>query len=68
VFNAANEVAVDAFCAGRLGFPGITETIEAVLEEHLASGHVGDDELTLEAVLEADVWARKSAGQRLGES
>ena len=61
VFNAANEVAVDAFCAGELGFLGITETIARVLERHLESGHVGDDDLTLDAVLEADAWARGAA-------
>jgi 1-deoxy-D-xylulose-5-phosphate reductoisomerase len=61
VFNAANEVCVDAFCEGRLSFPGITATIAAVLDEHLATNHIGDDQLTLEAVLAADCWARQTA-------
>jgi len=59
VFNAANEVAVDAFCDGRLGFLGITDMIEAALDKHLEdASFVADDQLTLEAVLGADAWAR----------
>ncbi|HEX7050277.1 MAG TPA: 1-deoxy-D-xylulose-5-phosphate reductoisomerase [Longimicrobiales bacterium] len=34
VFNAANEVAVAAFLAGELPFPGIAESIRRVLREH----------------------------------
>ena len=61
VYNAANEVCVDAFCAGRIGFLDIVDTVEAVLDEHLATGHVPDDALTVEAVLAADAWARERA-------
>ena len=63
VYNAANEVCVDAFCAGDLGFLGIVATVEAVVEEHLAAGHVPDADLTVEAVLAADLWARQRAGE-----
>lgn len=35
VFNAANEVLVDAFCEGRIGFLDIVDTIAAVLDLHL---------------------------------
>jgi len=66
VFNAANEVAVDAFCAGRLGFPGITDTIAAVLDQHLALSHDGDEGLTLDSVLAADAWAREAARGGVG--
>ncbi|MFT3877653.1 MAG: 1-deoxy-D-xylulose-5-phosphate reductoisomerase [Propioniciclava sp.] len=66
VFNAANEICVDAFCAGDLGFLGIVDTVEAVLNEHLAAGHVPDGSLTLEAVLAADAWARDRARQICG--
>ena len=62
VFNAANEVAVDAFCAGEIGFLGITDVIEAVLDEHLA--HDFASSLTVDAVMEADASARH-AGRRL---
>ncbi|HCM50407.1 MAG TPA: 1-deoxy-D-xylulose-5-phosphate reductoisomerase, partial [Microbacterium sp.] len=34
VFNAANEVAVDAFHDGRIGFLGILDTVERVVEAH----------------------------------
>jgi len=67
VYNGANEVCVDAFCAGELGFLGITDTIAAVLEEHLApgGGHVGDGALGLADVLTADAWARSAARARI---
>ena len=67
VFNAANEVCVDAFCAGTLGYLEIVATVAAVVEEHLAmaapaaGAHVSDAELTVEAVLAADAWARGRA-------
>lgn len=58
VFNAANEVCVDAFCDEELSFLGIVDTVTAVVDEHLAGGHVPDAELTVDAVLTADAWAR----------
>ncbi|MDO5533078.1 MAG: 1-deoxy-D-xylulose-5-phosphate reductoisomerase [Propionibacteriaceae bacterium] len=61
VYNAANEVCVDAFCAGELGFLGIVDTVGAVLDEHLTDGHVADAALSLDAVLAADAWARRRA-------
>ena len=61
VYNAANEVCVDAFCAGQIGFLDIVDTVEAVMNEHLATGHVGDADLTVDAVLAADAWARERA-------
>ena len=60
VLNAANEVAVAAFLAGRLGFAGIPELIERVLERHENAAAT-----TLEAVLGADAWARDTAGSLL---
>lgn len=61
VYNAANEVCVDAFCAGDIGFLDITDTVEAVVMEHLSGEHVADADLTVEAVLAADAWARARA-------
>jgi 1-deoxy-D-xylulose-5-phosphate reductoisomerase len=58
VFNAANEVAVDAFRAGDLSFIGIVDTIDAVLAAHTPV--VGED-FTLAAVSDADGWARAEA-------
>ncbi len=63
VYNAANEEAVYAFHAGRIGFLDIVETIEAVLSEH--SGDAQLAVLTVEAVLDAEKWARASTNERL---
>ena len=61
VFNAANEECVEAFLTGRLPFTGIVDTVAAVVEEHVArSGH-DEGELTLDAVLDAEHWARARA-------
>jgi 1-deoxy-D-xylulose-5-phosphate reductoisomerase len=60
VLNAANEVAVAAFLAGRLAFPGISSACGAVLERHLA-GASGVPLVDLGAVLAADDWARAEA-------
>lgn len=56
VFNAANEVAVDAFLAGRLSFPGITELVTRVMHHHRVVEHP-----SLEQILEADRDARRDA-------
>ncbi|HER42986.1 MAG TPA: 1-deoxy-D-xylulose-5-phosphate reductoisomerase, partial [Candidatus Eisenbacteria bacterium] len=54
VLNAADEIAVEAFLAGRIGFLDIIEWIERALAAHTA-GPAG----TVEEVLEADRWARE---------
>ncbi len=56
VLNAANEVAVEAFLAGRLTFAGIWHTVESVL-----SAHAPLSEPSLEAIFDADAWARRAA-------
>lgn len=66
VLNAANEVAVQAFRDGRLGFLGITTLVEQVLASR--SGAIGGNRVTLEAVLEADTWARARAAELLEET
>jgi len=60
VLNAANEVAVAAFLGGRLGFLGIPELIEAVLERH--ENRAAE---ALPEVLAADRWAREVAESML---
>jgi len=60
VYNAANEVGVDAFRRGTLGFDRIVPTIEAVLTEHDVPS---SSTLTVEDVLAADDWARRRAGE-----
>ena len=76
VFNAANEACVDAFCAGRIGFLDIVDTIARVLDEHTGDGRadgatisgedvgsalVPPDRVTVADVLAADRWARGRA-------
>ena len=55
VFNAANEQAVAAFHAGRIGYLAIVDTIERVVDAHEPA------EMTLDGVLEAERWARAAA-------
>lgn len=56
VYNAANEEAVEAFHAGKIRFTQIVEVIERVVDAHSAPVS-----LTLESVLEAEIWARDRA-------
>jgi 1-deoxy-D-xylulose-5-phosphate reductoisomerase len=56
VFNAANEVAVEAFVNRKINFPQITETVRRVMDAHQVIEHP-----TLEKILEADAWARTEA-------
>ncbi|MFI3243808.1 MAG: 1-deoxy-D-xylulose-5-phosphate reductoisomerase [Akkermansia sp.] len=55
MYNAANEVAVDAFIEGRLSFPGIWRTVETVLSAATARDYQG----SLDMILEDDAWARE---------
>ncbi|MBK5248647.1 MAG: 1-deoxy-D-xylulose-5-phosphate reductoisomerase [Actinomycetales bacterium] len=63
VLNAANEECVAAFLAGRIGFLDIVDTVAAVLAEHEGTDGAS---LTLEAVADAEVWARRRARELLG--
>lgn len=56
VYNAANEVAVDAFCEGKIGYTGIWKTVEQVMDRH---GVQPAD--CLEVLIDADLAARVSA-------
>ena len=57
VYNAANEVCVAGFLAGRIRFTDIVDTVARVVEEHVTPG----GELSLDDVLAADEWARERA-------
>ena len=62
VYNAANEVCVEAFLAGELRFTDIVPTIEAVLDTRgVLSEEDGARDLTLDDVLTADAAARAAA-------
>ncbi len=63
VYNAANEVAVDAFHDGVCAFPDIVGTVARVVERHDGARFGAD---TVEGVLAADAWAREEAGAVLG--
>ncbi|RBQ14467.1 1-deoxy-D-xylulose-5-phosphate reductoisomerase [Spongiactinospora rosea] len=61
VYNAANEVCVEAFVQRRLPFLGIVDTVAKVVSEHGVT-QAG----TVEEVLAADAWARARAGELAG--
>ncbi|WP_051184526.1 1-deoxy-D-xylulose-5-phosphate reductoisomerase [Desulfatiglans anilini] len=60
VLNGANEVAVEAFLNGRIGFLDIPSVIERTMHAH----HPFPID-TIEQVLEADLWARRTAGRMI---
>ncbi|QEO13405.1 1-deoxy-D-xylulose-5-phosphate reductoisomerase [Agromyces intestinalis] len=64
VFNAANEEAVAAFHAGRIGFTAILDIVRAVVEAHEA----GSDTLTVDSLAEAEASARRAANARIEAS
>lgn len=61
VMNAANEVAVEAFLKGKIGFTAIASSIERTMDAHnphrLSS---------IEDVLSSDLWARNKTRELLG--
>jgi 1-deoxy-D-xylulose-5-phosphate reductoisomerase len=61
VFNAANEVAVEAFLDEKISFPRIWELVETVMTAHRNIS--GPD---LPAIIAADGWARAEARKRIG--
>jgi 1-deoxy-D-xylulose-5-phosphate reductoisomerase len=59
VYNAANEIAVDAFCAGDIRFDQIVETVA----ECVAAYTQPNGPTTVASVLAADEWARTLASE-----
>ncbi|QJU53262.1 1-deoxy-D-xylulose-5-phosphate reductoisomerase [Herbiconiux sp. KACC 21604] len=57
VFNAANEQAVTAFHAGRIGFLDIVDTVARVVDLH----EMPSEEVTRESLAETELWARATA-------
>ncbi|MDT4997476.1 MAG: 1-deoxy-D-xylulose-5-phosphate reductoisomerase [Pseudonocardiales bacterium] len=67
VYNAANEVLVEAFHDGAIGFLHIVDGVDAVLGEWLSEHHAEFAEPgTVEDVERADAWARSRARDRIG--
>ncbi|MEU2038414.1 1-deoxy-D-xylulose-5-phosphate reductoisomerase [Nocardia niwae] len=62
VYNAANEVAVQAFLDGAIRFPQIVGTVAAAVE---AARQWRAEPETLDEVLAADTWAREFAAARI---
>ena len=56
VMNAANEIAVAAFLDRKVRFPEIWQIVEDVMKRHTPVAHPD-----LDAILEADQWARAQA-------
>ena len=55
VLNAANEVAVEAFCNRQIKFTDISAAVARTMDAHRLIPHP-----TLEQILEADAWARRN--------
>jgi 1-deoxy-D-xylulose-5-phosphate reductoisomerase len=58
--SAANEVAVEAFLAGRIAWPGIAEVCKATLDRHDARAPA-----TVDDVIDADQQARRIATEQV---
>jgi 1-deoxy-D-xylulose-5-phosphate reductoisomerase len=56
VMNAANEVAVAGFLGRHVRFPDIWQIVEKVMKQHASVAHPD-----LDAILQADQWARQEA-------
>ncbi len=63
VLNAANEIAVEAFLAGKIGFGGICRTVELTIRRHRLQPASSLDDL-----IEADQWARTTATSIVSET
>ncbi|MDR2255065.1 MAG: 1-deoxy-D-xylulose-5-phosphate reductoisomerase [Arthrobacter sp.] len=67
VYNAANEEAVHAFHEGKIGFLDIVDTVASVVHEYSPDAVIGTGPVTIDAVLEAERWARAAARARWAE-
>ena len=56
ILSSANEVAVQKFCDGMIGFTSIPKLIKKVMDSFVDNG--GRE---LEDIIEADKWAREKA-------
>lgn len=62
VYNAANEVAVQAFLDGAIRFPDIVRTVAAAVE---AAEQWRPEPNSLDEIIAADTWAREFAAARV---
>jgi 1-deoxy-D-xylulose-5-phosphate reductoisomerase len=63
VYNAANEVCVEAFLCGRMRFLDIVDTIARIVGAHDVPS---EEQLDVEDVIAADAWAREQTRALLG--
>jgi len=63
VMNAANEVAVEAFLKGKIGFTDIATSIARTMDSHEPRSLA-----TIEEVLSSDRWAREKSRELIGLS
>lgn len=63
VMNAANEVAVEAFLKGKIGFTDIATSIARTMDSHEPRSLA-----TIEDVLSSDLWAREKSRELIGLS
>ena len=61
VFNAANEIAVDAFLGGRISFPEIWGLVEATMDAHVVCA-AGELDPVVRADRDAREWAVSACG------
>src|SRR5207248_1800348 len=59
VLNAANEIAVEAFCAHKITFEQIPQLVAKTMEAHRLEKHPD-----LDYILAADAWARREASEK----
>lgn len=60
VMNAANEIAVEAFCQGILSFPNITQIVSQIMSMHQTKQSPNLDE-----IFAADHWARELSREKI---
>ncbi|MBN2569154.1 MAG: 1-deoxy-D-xylulose-5-phosphate reductoisomerase [Deltaproteobacteria bacterium] len=61
VLNASNEVAVDAFIKGRIGFLDIAEVVEKTMNLHKP-----EEQKSVSVIIEMDQWGREMAEKIIG--
>lgn len=61
VLNASNEVAVEAFIEGRIGFLDIAEVVEETMNLHKTR-----EQKSIEVIIEVDQWGREMAEKIIG--
>ncbi len=66
IYNAANEVCVEAFLEGRMGYLDIVDTVAAVLARDDVPSMTGEP--TVDDVLAADHWARAGAAHLVSQA